>query len=169
MTPEEKKADARLKRVFGITLDEYNEMLAAQDGHCKICGAPPRTKRLAVDHDHFFDRIKIQIIKNKTDNITIFTAFCSYINFTFTSSDRKKAKQAVKIRLRRHSIRGLLCAICNRTLQRFYDKPDRFEAAAKYLREFQSKKEQYEKNSSLNLSNSGAVDSDSGDSKKESH
>jgi hypothetical protein len=27
-------------------------MLAAQGGGCAICGAPPKTRRLHVDHDH---------------------------------------------------------------------------------------------------------------------
>ena len=27
-------------------------MLAAQGGGCGICGAPPKTRRLHVDHDH---------------------------------------------------------------------------------------------------------------------
>lgn len=47
---------ARAKRlwdVFRITPDEYDAILAAQDGGCAICGRPPREgKRLAVDHDH---------------------------------------------------------------------------------------------------------------------
>ena len=32
--------------------DEYDRMLAAQHGGCGICGAPPKTRRLHVDHDH---------------------------------------------------------------------------------------------------------------------
>lgn len=37
---------------YGITGDEYEAILAAQGGVCFICQAPPRSKRLAVDHDH---------------------------------------------------------------------------------------------------------------------
>ena len=33
MTPEQLK-DRQLRQVHGITLDEYHEMLAAQDGRC---------------------------------------------------------------------------------------------------------------------------------------
>jgi hypothetical protein len=42
-----------LAAVFNITPEEYDAILAEQDGGCGICGRPPRPgKRLAVDHDH---------------------------------------------------------------------------------------------------------------------
>lgn len=47
-----------LKRRYGITLDQYNEMLSAQDGVCDICAKPEANEikgsvvSLAVDHDH---------------------------------------------------------------------------------------------------------------------
>lgn len=41
-----------LKRTYGITLDEYEAMSEAQAGVCAICGRPPRTRSLHVDHDH---------------------------------------------------------------------------------------------------------------------
>lgn len=44
--------DGQLQRIFGITLDSYNSILAEQDGRCAICGGPPDGKALAVDHDH---------------------------------------------------------------------------------------------------------------------
>lgn len=37
---------------LGVTLDDYDRMLAEQGGGCAICGAPPKTRRLDVDHDH---------------------------------------------------------------------------------------------------------------------
>ena len=50
-----------LKKHYGITIDEYETMLAAQDGLCAICRMPERSRsaakdgrvrRLAVDHCH---------------------------------------------------------------------------------------------------------------------
>ena len=48
-------ADRRsyLKRTFGITPEQYDEMLDAQGGGCAICRKPPRDDiSLHVDHDH---------------------------------------------------------------------------------------------------------------------
>lgn len=49
-----------LKKRFGITIDDYDEMLVAQDGRCAICSGPPsgRYKRFHVDHDHVTDEIR---------------------------------------------------------------------------------------------------------------
>lgn len=37
---------------YGITSDDYDEMLIEQNGVCGICGQPPTTRRLCIDHDH---------------------------------------------------------------------------------------------------------------------
>lgn len=37
---------------YGLTTAQYDQMLDRQDGRCAICRRQPRTKRLAVDHDH---------------------------------------------------------------------------------------------------------------------
>lgn len=42
----------RIKRQYGITADQYDAMLAAQNGGCAICLRPPREASLHVDHDH---------------------------------------------------------------------------------------------------------------------
>jgi hypothetical protein len=39
-------------RLYGITVDQYDEMLAAQGGVCALCGKKPGKVRLGVDHDH---------------------------------------------------------------------------------------------------------------------
>lgn len=42
-----------LKKTFGLTVDQYDEMLRAQGGGCAICGRLPRPDiALHVDHDH---------------------------------------------------------------------------------------------------------------------
>ena len=41
-----------LKRLYGITIGEYEGLLAAQNGACAICKGGPFSRRLAVDHDH---------------------------------------------------------------------------------------------------------------------
>ena len=42
----------RVEKVYGITAEEYAALLKLQGGRCFICHRVPRTKRLAVDHDH---------------------------------------------------------------------------------------------------------------------
>lgn len=55
-TAEERRArarDLRLRRTYGITSEDYEQLLAAQAGKCAICALPPRGKLpLNVDHDH---------------------------------------------------------------------------------------------------------------------
>ena len=58
MTNEEKKLrdrDKRLRATYGITLEQYNQILEAQDGKCATCGRPATafSVSLAVDHEHF--------------------------------------------------------------------------------------------------------------------
>jgi len=56
--------ESRLKRVYGITQVQYDQMLKDQNGVCKICGyANPVSKKgtpraLAVDHDHISGKIR---------------------------------------------------------------------------------------------------------------
>ena len=55
---------AKLKRNFGLTLEQYEAMVRAQDGRCAICGTGEpggrgaRTGSFAVDHDHGTGRIR---------------------------------------------------------------------------------------------------------------
>ena len=50
----------RLKRVYGITEEEYNLRLEEQGGKCAICRQPATNfkVRLAVDHNHKTERIR---------------------------------------------------------------------------------------------------------------
>lgn len=51
--------DQSLRRLYGITLERYNQMLAEQDGRCGLCGEEPTTaKRMHVDHDHETGQIR---------------------------------------------------------------------------------------------------------------
>lgn len=50
-TRQDAARDAHLRKTYGITLVEYNELLAAQEHRCYICRRKPRYN-LDVDHNH---------------------------------------------------------------------------------------------------------------------
>jgi Recombination endonuclease VII len=41
-----------LRLRYGLTLEQYDEILASQNGVCAICEQPPGKYRLCVDHNH---------------------------------------------------------------------------------------------------------------------
>lgn len=49
-----------LERNYGITLADYDAMLAAQDGRCAICktDVPKGKGRFSVDHDHVTGKVR---------------------------------------------------------------------------------------------------------------
>lgn len=51
---KEKQLDQKMRRKFGISLQEYRVMLDKQGKRCMICGRTPEEngKALAIDHDH---------------------------------------------------------------------------------------------------------------------
>lgn len=48
----EKTRDAYLRRVYGITLDEYRAIVKAQGGRCPVCRKPLHGISCPVDHSH---------------------------------------------------------------------------------------------------------------------
>jgi Recombination endonuclease VII len=40
------------RKQLGLSLADYDTLLAAQEGHCALCPATPKSRRLHVDHDH---------------------------------------------------------------------------------------------------------------------
>jgi hypothetical protein len=50
-----------MKRNYGISMDDYNAMLEAQDGKCAICSCSPpnhHKKRLNIDHCHSTGKVR---------------------------------------------------------------------------------------------------------------
>src|SRR5687767_11928979 len=47
-----------LKRLYGITPVQYDEMLMEQGGTCALCKNPPTRTRLHVDHDHETGKVR---------------------------------------------------------------------------------------------------------------
>lgn len=60
-----KERTNNLKRLFGMSVEEYDKKLDAQGGGCKICGLKCVSgKRLAVDHDHKTEKIRDLLCNN---------------------------------------------------------------------------------------------------------
>lgn len=76
----EQSRRSHLKRTYGITLEQYNELLEAQGGCCAICGksAEAEGRALAVDHDH--------------QTGEIFGLLCWFCNHKFISKVRDPEK-----------------------------------------------------------------------------
>lgn len=52
---------SKLRRRYGLTLEQHDAMLAAQNGVCAICCRPEEHKkytRLSVDHDHDTGKVR---------------------------------------------------------------------------------------------------------------
>lgn len=152
----DKARDRRLKKLYGITSTQYDEMLGRQGGVCAICGRPPVNNRLAVDHDHKPRYFKVHTQKRE-DKWYATLAFLSGGVFykvddsgnivpcgppdlpTFSNRTRNGAIHELRYWLKRESVRGLLCFSCNSGLRKYSDDPQRLNNAAEYLRSHQAK------------------------------
>jgi hypothetical protein len=47
-----------LKRLFNITLADYERLVVEQKGCCAICLRPPTSGSLHVDHDHVTKQVR---------------------------------------------------------------------------------------------------------------
>jgi hypothetical protein len=57
------KRRSLLKRTYGLTVEQYDAILAGQRGGCAVCGHPPKPdrvgrKHLHVDHNHADGRVR---------------------------------------------------------------------------------------------------------------
>jgi hypothetical protein len=69
----------KLKKAYGISVEEYNSMLNKQNGRCAICRNSPDNKRLCVDHCHVTGRVRgllcqkcnrgLGLFKDNTDSL----------------------------------------------------------------------------------------------------
>jgi len=49
---------AALKHEYGLSPEQYMDILDQQGGVCALCGRPPKSKSLSVDHDHETGQIR---------------------------------------------------------------------------------------------------------------
>jgi len=62
------KLRARQLAKYNMSAEDYNKMLAAQNGICAICGNPPKGKNLSIDHDHATGEVR-GLLCNKCNNM----------------------------------------------------------------------------------------------------
>lgn len=53
----QKRRDWQLRKDYGITLNEYNEMVLAQNNSCRLCNISP-IKKPVVDHNHTTGKVR---------------------------------------------------------------------------------------------------------------
>jgi len=80
--------NGELKRDYGITLEDYNNMFEEQNGVCAICGKPETSKytNLQVDHNHVTGKIREllcgkcnRMLGHVNDNIDILKSAIEYL------------------------------------------------------------------------------------------
>ncbi len=63
----------RYLSLYGITVEQYDALLSAQDGHCALCGVTNNNgKRLAVHHDHTSGRVIALLCYNHNRSLSAF-------------------------------------------------------------------------------------------------
>lgn len=61
----ERARNKEYRKKYGITLEDYDTMLAKQNNVCAICQQPCATgMNLAVDHDHSTGKVRALLCKN---------------------------------------------------------------------------------------------------------
>lgn len=81
--------EAHIYRTYGITAEDYEQILKQQEGRCAICRrANGKTKRLAVDHDHETNRVRGLLCKpcnrmlgHGRDDPEFFNRAATYLDF----------------------------------------------------------------------------------------
>lgn len=84
---------AAIEKTYGLTALEYDTLLKKQGGKCAICRSRPKSKRLAVDHDHqtgavlglLCSRCNHDLKGSAWDSLAMATALWHYMNTPPTS------------------------------------------------------------------------------------
>lgn len=75
-------------KTYGLAAGDYERLLVAQGGRCAICRARPKSKRLAVDHDHktgavrglLCSRCNHDLMGSAWDSMAMASALWHYMN-----------------------------------------------------------------------------------------
>src|ERR1700679_3642442 len=83
MIPKERQKHNRLLNTYGITLEEWNQLLERQEGVCAACQTLPPSGTLCVDHIHVlgFKKMEIKEKKKYIRGLVCFLCNTSFKNF----------------------------------------------------------------------------------------
>lgn len=68
----EKRKNTDLKYSYGLTLIEFNELLAKQDNRCAICSNLIKGRNIHTDHNHITGKVRGLLCKNCNLGIGLF-------------------------------------------------------------------------------------------------
>lgn len=101
-TPEAKRRarDGHLRQKYGLTVDDYDRMLAEQAGGCAICGRAPREDiSLHVDHDEATGAIRAllcfscnNLLGDVRDDASLLRAAADYLDAHAAAQAQARAK-----------------------------------------------------------------------------
>lgn len=85
-------SEGYLRREYGLTLGEYEQLMEAQDGRCAICGRPPKNNRFNVDHCHSTHRVRALLCVNcNTNLLPMVERFSEWVRRAFEYLERPPA------------------------------------------------------------------------------
>lgn len=64
--------DGKLRRMYGISLRTYQDLLSSQQGTCWICKTRPDQNRLVVDHCHSSKKIRGLLCRKCNNGLGLF-------------------------------------------------------------------------------------------------
>lgn len=134
----DRATDLHLLKAYGRGLAWYEQQFELQNKGCAVCGDGPGTRRLHVDHDHSWTKVKITSKKCECGE---WHSGATYNGQEYWAIETTKslALKNLKTQLLESSARGLLCHRCNRAMILFRDRTDLLNKAVHYLDKFQGR------------------------------
>ena len=79
---KERKLRSHLERTYGLTLEDYEEMVFEQDNKCYLCGEEPSDVygRLVVDHCHHTGKVRKLLCRMCNIHLSKIEACPEYFN-----------------------------------------------------------------------------------------
>jgi|SRR4051794_26353060 hypothetical protein len=90
---------SHLKRKYGLTPEQYDEMLRGQRGGCAICGRSPGEFPLHVDHDHATGEIRGLLCVGCNNGLGLFDESEELFNAAVTYLQQRSRAPKVPYRL----------------------------------------------------------------------